>query len=423
MRSMILKTFSVLAFAAVVFPVLFSFDINTFGNINALRILYYYGIGAVVFAFGYVEEQLSKVHKKLRILLRIIGCLSFGAGFLALLIGGDGPMAFALGACCVFGFFLGERAGAKNFADMYPLTALAVYIVLTIACYIFVRVAANEEINEAAAETVVAAFAIEFTAAALLLNQSGIFERANMRRETRASLPKGLTAYNAALVLGFTVTGLLLCIFRKQIAWVLEQAALIIGKAILALMSLFDAEPMEIETTGDAEIGPGLQFYEYTWYFAEAFAIISLIVIIIIFRHKIFNAIKAFFIRLGAFFSGRPEESSVRPEFIDVFENYSSGRNRRGENDNIYAARRKYKSEHDPTKKYRNGYRVLLFRIKSVNHRLSPADTVPVQAQRGSELFGESLGSVAKVYDEVRYNGTVPSESELAELDTLVDTK
>lgn len=423
MRSFILKTFSVLAFAAVVFPVLFSFDINTFGNMSALRILYYYGIGAAVFALGYVEEQISKAHKKLRIPLRILGCLSFGAGFLALLIGGDGAMVFAFGACCVFAFFIGERAGAKNFADMYPLTALAVYIVLTIVCYIFVRVAANEDINAAAAETVVAAFAIEFTAAALLVNQSGIFERANMRRETRASLPKGLTAYNAALVLGFTVTGLLLCIFRKQVAWALEQAVLIIGKAIYAFLSLFNAEPMEIETPGNGELGAGLQIAEYSWYFAEAFGIISLIVIIVIFRHKIFDAIKAFFIRLGAFFSGRPEESSVRPEFIDVFENFSSGRNRRGENDNIYAVRRKYKAEHDPVKKYRHGYRVLLFRIKSVNRRLSPADTVPVQAQRGADFFGDSLTSVARVYDEVRYNGSKPDEAQLSELDKLVDIK
>jgi uncharacterized membrane protein YhdT len=331
-------------------------------------------------------------------------------------------MVFALGVCCVFAFFIGERAGLKNFADMFPLTALAVYIVLTIACYIFVRVAANAEINTAAADTVVAAFAVEFTAAALLVNQGGIFERANMRRETRASLPKGLTAYNAALVLGFTVTGLLLCVFRKQVAWLLEQAALIIGKAIFAFFSLFNAEPMEIETPGEGEIGAGLQFYEYTWYFAEAFAIFSLIALVIIFRHKIFAAIKAFFARLGAFFSGRPEES-VHPEFIDVFENYSSGRARAGDIDGLREVRRKYRAERDPAKKYRSGYRLLLFRIKAVNSRLSRADTVPVQAQRGSELFGERLSDVAKVYDGVRYNGEIPDETKLSELDTLVETK
>ena len=43
--------------------------------------------------------------------------------------------------------------------------------------------------------------------------------------------------------------------------------------------------------------------------------------------------------------------------------------------------------------------------------------------QSRSEFFGEELGSVAKVYDEVRYNGAVPSEAQLAALDTLVDTK
>ena len=420
MRGTVLKILATLAFAAVVFPFMFACDINTYGNISALRMLFYYGIGAAVFLLGYVSAQASKAHRKLRIPLRAAGFLCFGAGFLSLLITGDGVTVFAFGVCCVFAYFIGERAGYKNFADMFPMSAFAFYIFLTIGCYIFVRVAANEDINTAAADTVVAAFAVEFTCAALLVNQSGIFDRANMRKETKSSLPKGLTAYNAALILGFTVTALVLLIFRKQLAWLLTEAIMALVRVMMWFMSLFHAEPMTIETPEGGELGPGWIFYEYSWYIAEAFGIISLIALAVIFRKKIFAAIKGFFARLGAFFSGRPEESE-HPEFIDVFENYSSGRRNGFTGDNVYAVQRKYKSETDPVKRFRYGYRILLFRIKAVNQRLTPADTVSVQAQRGEARFGhDEMQSAAMTYDGVRYGGQVPDGEQLSQLDDMI---
>ncbi|MBO6301048.1 MAG: hypothetical protein J6N15_01250 [Ruminiclostridium sp.] len=420
MRNIVLKTFAVLAFSAVVFPFLFGCDINTYGNISALRMLCYYGIGAAVFALGYVSAQAAKAHKKLRLPLRLAGALTFAAGFLSLVIGGDGVTVFALGVSSVFAYFIGERAGYRNFADMFPLTAFAVYIVLAIGCYIFVRVAANEEINAAASDTVVAAFALEFLAAALLVNQSGIFDRANMRAETKSSLPKGLTAYNAALVLGITVTGLTLCVFRKQIAWLIQECIFAVVRVIHWLFSLFEAEEMPLEASEGGEIGAGWAFYEYTWYFVEVFVIISFIVLIVVFRHKIFGAIKAFFSRLGAFLSGRPEESA-HPEFTDVFEDISYGRHRRESSDNVHAVKRKYAAEKDPALKYRLGYRVLLYRIRAVNRRLMPSDTVPVQAERGAERFGSELADVAQTYENVRYDNATPEKEKLAMLDELLN--
>lgn len=422
MKGTLLKILSVLAFSAVVFPFIFGCDINTYGNISIPRILFYYGIGAVMFLLGYLDSAVTKSHKKLRIPMRILGILTFGAGFLSLLIDGDGVTVFALGVCCVFWFFIGERAGFKNFADMYPLTAFAVYIVLAIACYIFVRVAANDEINEAASDAVVTAFAAEFAAAALLVNQSGIFDRANMRKETKASLPRSLTAYNAALVLGFTVTGLALCVFRKQLAWLLEQAAIAIMRFLLWLSELFSAEYMEIEQGGSGEIGISYTISEDEPYLLEIFVVVALIALAVIFRRKLLDAVKGFFARLGAIFSGRPEES-VHPEFTDVFEDYSSEKRRRPLSDNIYAVRRKYLAESDPGRKFRYGYRIILFRIKAVNDRLSPSDTVSVQTERGAERFGEGLRGVAGAYACVRYGNAVPTAQQLEELQALVEMK
>ncbi|MBQ3841635.1 MAG: hypothetical protein II820_02965 [Ruminiclostridium sp.] len=421
MKGTLLKILSVLAFSAVVFPFLFGCDVNRYGNIDALRILYYYGVGAAVFGLGYLGAEIKKAHPKLSIPIRAFGLITFGAGFAALIIGGDASTVFALGVCSIFAFFIGERCRFKNFADMFPLSAFAVYIVLTLGCYIFVSITAPEKINAQASDTITASFVIEFTAAALLLNQSGIFDRANMRKETKTSLPKGLTGYNAALVLGVTVTGLLLCIFRKQIAWVLEQAVIILIRAFVAFASLFTAERMEIVTGTNEGIGRGFIEMSEESYLLQALGILVLVVIVIRLRKHIFKAIKDFFGYLGSLLAGRVEESA-RPEFKDVFENYSSRNSRREQNDNIYAVKRRYRSETDPVTKYRLGYRVLLYRIKSVNQRLSPADTTSVQAERGSSFFGrEPLSTVAQTYDSVRYGSLSPAQQELSALSDLIE--
>lgn len=421
MKGTLLKILSVLAFSAVVFPFLFGCDVNRYGNIDVLRILYYYGIGAVLFGIGYLGAELKKAHPKLGIPIRIFGLLTFAAGFLALFIGGDASTVFALGSCSIFAFFIGERCRFKNFADMYPLSAFAVYIVLTTACYIFVSFTSPEEIRTTVTDTITAAFVIEFTAAALLLNQSGIFDRANMRKETKTSLPKGLTGYNAALVLGITVTGLVLCLFRKQIAWLLEQIVIILIRAVFIIASLFTAERMEIQP-GEAEgIGRGFAETADEAYILEALAVLVLIAVVIKFRRQIFKAIKEFFGRLGALLAGRVEESA-RPDFKDVFENCSSRPNRLLQNENIYAVKRRYNSETDPVRKYRLGYRVLLYRIKSVNQRLSPSDTTSVQSERGADFFGkEPLASVVSTYENVRYGTHSPTQPQLSELSELIN--
>lgn len=423
MKGMFLKIIAVIAFAAVSFPFLICFDSMIYKNISPLRMLYYYGVGAVISVIGYLGAQLSKTHKKLRIPIRIFGLITFAAGFLSVPINGNYDMVFALGVTCVFMFYIGERTGYKNFADMYPLAAFGTYTMIALLFYIISLFQTEETGLTALPDIILAAFVIEVAASALLVNQSGIFDRANMRKETKASVPKGLTSFNAALVLGFTVTGMLLCVFRKQIAWVLEQACLIIIKAIVALVNLFRAERMEIETEA-GEGGSLMGFVESpAAHIFEAFIIIALVVLIIVFRKKIFSAIRAFFSKLGALLGGRPEESE-HPEFTDVFENYSSSSGRGKKNDSLYSVKRKFDSETDPRKKYRLGYRILLFRIKAVNQRLSPADTTSVQAERGYERFGKNeMNSTVAVYDGIRYGSAIPDNEQLDMLESLVEKK
>ena len=423
MKSNLLKITAALAFAAVMFPFLFSVDINTYGNISVLRILFCYAAAAAVFAAGTVLAKLSRRHKKLTVPVRIAGALFFFAGFLSLLIKGDGVSVFALGVLCVFAFFIGERYAYKNFADMFPLSAFAFYIVLTIGCYIFAYAAAGEEIRETALNIITGSFALEFILAALLTNQAGIFDKANMRAETKTSLPKGLSAYNAALVLGFTVIGLGLLIFREPLAWLLRQAVIILIKAIFYLSQLFNAQKMSIEPGEAGDIDPTGYTTGRFAYILEAVAVITIIVLIMVFRRHIFMAVKSFFLRLGALFSGRPEESE-QPEFTDVFENCTTKERLRSKPDNIYAVRRKYDSETDPRRKLRYGYQIILLRIRAVNQRLTPADTTAAHIGRGAARFTEDkMTAAVSAYDAVRYGDETPSERQLEAVDELVREK
>ena len=421
MKSTLLKILSTFAFAMVVFPFLFVCDINAFRGISWLRMLFCFGIGAVPFAVGYASSVVSKKHRRLKVPMRIAGFLMFGAGFLYLLIGGDAFTVFALGCACVFFFFIGERFGYKNFADMFPLSAFGAYIVLTLGCFIAVKVSSDESYVRAAADTVIAAFAGEFTAAALLTNQSGIFDRANMRKETRSTLPKGLSAYNAAMVLGMTVTGLVLCIFREQIAWVLTQIVLAAVKVMLYLASLFHAERMPLEQSEEGELGNGLLQSSPLGYLFEVLGAAVIVTLIVIFRRQILAAIKSFFSRLGSLFSGRPDESR-QPEFTDVYEDRAPAR-RNGDNaESFYAVKKAFRKETNARKKYRLGYRVLLYRLKGADLRLIPSDTVSVQAQRGAAYFGaEEMSEVADVYEGVRYGKEIPTDAQLEKLGELTE--
>ncbi len=420
MKSTLLKILSTAAFAMVVFPFLFVCDINAFRGISALRMLCCFGVGCIPFAAGYASSVISKKHKRLKIPMRIAGNLMFGLGFLYLPLGGDAFTVFALGSSCVFFFFIGERFGYKNFADMFPLSAFGFYIVLTLGCFIAVKVSSDESYVRAAADIVIGAFAGEFTAAALLTNQSGIFDRANMRKETRSTLPKGLSAYNAAMVLGMTVTGLVLCIFREQIAWVLSQIVLAAVKVMLYLASLFHAETMPLEQSEEGEIGNGMITSSPWGYLLEVLGAAVIVTLIVIFRRQIFAAIKSFFSRLGALFSGRPEESR-RPEFTDVYEEHAHSRSKGDGADSIYAVRRAFRKETDTRRKYRLGYRVLLCRLKGADLRLAPSDTVSVQAERGSAYFGSAMCEIAEVYEGVRYGTSTPTEQQLSDLSGLVE--
>lgn len=419
MRSGILKFLAVISFGLVTFPFVLTNDVLAFENISVLRILAYYCAFGVVFGFGYAFGKATLKRKKLIFAGRVIGVLTFGLGLVMLTFTKEINIVFAVGASAVLWYFLGERASRKHYADIFPAFMFGVYICVTLLCYLFYGAMCPRELKEPVQGAVIAAFMIELCLAALLINQSGIYDKANRRRETRTMLPKGLSGYNAALVLAVTMLGLFLYLFTDKIVWLLNELVRLVIKAALFIMKGY-SEFMATEAVDyNVADGSGYTPAETNDLWNLVFIII-LITVVIVFRKKIFSYIKELFRRIYGFFSRETEISEAEPEFTDVFEELDSSRRRNSGSVSLSRLMKLYRSEADPIKKYRFGYGLLLRQLRICKADIREADTVSVQHEKGRAICGAELKSVTDSYDRLRYNDSTVTDEELKQLDELI---
>ena len=418
-RNVFLKIFSALSLGLVGFPFVFSCDVNCYGAIDGIRILLYYGAFLIIGSLGYFFAAALSANKALRAITRIIGALCFGLGFISLPFGGDPFLIIALGLNSVFWYFIGKRSRENIFADIFPLYFFGIYIVLSLVCYIFMAIAAPEEIKALVMRIMLIAFMVEFSAAALLINQSGIFERANRRKDTRATLPKGLSGYNAFMVGTAAVILSLVCIFADYIADFLRLLIRFFIELYFSIVSMFNAEKMSIEESeGAVKPSLGVAANSFEWW--QVLAVLIFLAILFIFRKKIAGAIKGVFSRLMGFLSSENKNNEEK-EFYDIVEDYDSTKSRREAVFSDGKLFKLYKSEKDGNKKYRFGYRIILRKIKLFNPTLMPSDTTGIQVKKGTELYGyNDLSAVAKCYERLRYNDENITEKELSDLDSLI---
>ncbi len=416
MRSGILKFLAVISFGLVTLPFVLTNDVLAFENISVLRmILYYCGFG-IVFGLGYAFGRVTVKRKKLILLERFTGLLTFCGGLLLFFITDEFGVIFAVGASAVLWYFLGERAAHKHYADIFPAFMFGIYIGVTLLCYLFYGAMCEKELKDPVQTAVIIAFMVEMCLAALLINQSGIYDKANRRRETRTMLPKGLSGYNAALVTGVTVCGLMLYIFSDKIVWLLNEIVRLFIKLFLFLMHGY-SEFMEIES-GESSADPMGYSGNETYDLWNLLLFVVIIVLLIIFRRQIWHTLKGFFSRIIGFFAKETTLSEAEPEFVDVFEQVSDVR--KGRDLSYSALMKRYKKETDPVKKYRLGYGVLLWQMKYCKAKLTASDTVTDQYEKGREIFGAELQVIASAYDKLRYDGAIVTEEQLDLLDSLI---
>lgn len=418
-RNLFLKIFAALSLGLVGFPFVFSSDVNCYGEINGIRILLYYGAFLLLAGFGYVLGAALSSKKLHRIILRTLGILCFGSGLICLPFGGDFFLLMALGLNSVFWYFVGKRVSEKVFADIFPLYFFGIYIVLALVCYIAISVTGAEEFKAVALRVLFIDFMIEFCAAALLINQSGIYERANRRKDTRATLPKGLSGYNALMVGSVAAVLSLVCIFAESIADFLRFVLGYLVKLYFDIISIFNAEKIGIQQSEEGampDIGSSSESVEW-W---QVVSVIMLVAILIAMRKRIVAAIKYICSRIVEILS-KESVNTAEKEFYDIIEEYDSGKKQKSILLSDGKLMKLYKGEKDLTKKYRFGYRIILRKIKSFNPALLPSDTTGLQVQKGAELYGyDNLSEVAKYYEGLRYNDEDITDKELSVLDGLV---
>lgn len=416
MRSGILKFLAIVSFGLVTFPFVLTNDVLAFGNISVLRILAYYGGFAVVFGLGYAFGRVTVKRRKLIPLERFCGILSFCGGLILLAFTDEVNIILAAGASCILWYFLGERAAHKHYADIFPAFMFGVYIGVTLICYLFYGAMSQPELKEPVQTAVIIAFMVEMCLAALLINQSGIYDKANRRRETRTMLPKGLSGYNAALITGITVCGLLLYVFSDVIVWLLNELVRLLIRLFLLILNGY-SEFMAIDE-GSGEYSPGSYTGIGNYDGWDILLYVVAIVVIIIFRRQIWCAIKGFFSRIAGFFSKETSLSEAEPEFVDIFEQVSGVKKIR--DISYQTLMKQYKKENDPVKKYRLGYGVLLWQMKYCKAKLIPSDTVNAQYEKGREIFGGELEKITTAYDRLRYDDETVSDEQLRALDSMI---
>lgn len=415
MRARILKILAVAAFGMVTLPLMLVNDVIAFGGFSLLRFAAYYAAFGLLFALGYALANASKKRKKLLVLSRAVGILCFFLSFLPALFTEGIGLIVTVGFCAAFWYFLGERAAVKHYADFFPAFALVVYIVVTLGAYISCGMISDEKLGKSVGGAVIVMFAVELVMSAMLINQSGIYDKANRRSEIRAMLPKGLSGYNAALVLIIVSAGLGLYFFKDYIIVFLTTLARLIVQFIIFIMCM-NSESMEIQDSeeGSAPLfsADGMPLNQLTM----TLFIAMLIILAIIYRKKIWRAVKDFAKRIRDFFTREQPESGEDTGFVDFFEELPAAR-RKNEPINDSKLLRLYRAERDPREKYRLGYRIILRELNKNRAKIVPPDTVNEQLEKGKTVCGGDFGEITLVYSALRYDDETVTTEQLAALE------
>lgn len=419
MREKLLKTLAVFAFGMVSFPVVLTGDAHSFGSISAIRLLFYYAVYLAVFALGYFLGQITKRRKRLLIPCRLLGAGTFFLSLFLLRYTEQATVILAAGAGAVFWYFLGERASRKHYADFFPIFAFGIYIVVTVFSYFAFSFSAAEALRPAVQNAVVGSFLTELCLAALLINQSGIYDKASRRRETKTMLPRGLSGYNAALILLFTGAGLALYLFSGQLAQLLRETVRLILTLLLYLMRIFSTtmEAVPGETGDLSDMLPKNGPIELWNILAPLFAA----ALILVFRKQLWAWLKSVGRAILDFFGKDAAESAEPPDFVDLLEEAPPSPKKGTPALSDAQLLRRYRAQTDRLQKYRLGYRLLLRKMNRSNAGILPSDTAAAHLEKGRRVYGEALSPIMEGYNAVRYHEEEAGADPTAALDKILN--
>lgn len=426
-----LKALAYIGQFAALFPLIPALEVLSIGAFIPWHFAAVYGVWLAFWTFGLLAARfirrvrsgknfskklvpimnlLLKIGFLLPTALFITGCVLLkpnpGVYFCVLL----GGIVIYFGGC----FSLG-----KAYSDIFSRTWFALYMISSIIFTIMFALSVKGELAARGGRMLCFGFAFIILVSALLTNQTNIDTCTNQRDRGRAVLPWGLRRYNALLGMGIFAVALGLFAFAVPIANFLKMVGGAVVNAFLYIAKTIDGwfhysdEPIEIEPVEDPGFNGGSIEANNSSVgdFIAILMIAALIVLIIVFRKRIVQAIKNFFAPL---FKDRRKTSDV-PFADEITSSAAKPPTERMKRKEERELERRYDREASPERKYRLGYELFLLRLAKTSKPPKPSDTTDVHREKGESAFGEDMSGISETYNRVRYADVQPTSAELAE--------
>ncbi len=437
MKNRLLKICAAISMLIIPLPMMLMFDSAAFKEQNILRYLFYFLTAIPSVASGYLLQKIRATQTKPKkifmmsltmiitlVVMFVITCITVNSINESTEYSFNGTyVIFALLPAISLWFLLGIKLTRKSFSDVYTPLWLCIFMVETFLCYVFAFFLKEDHPLMTDAQSAMAYLVIIMALiVALLINQSNIETQISQRRNTNLIVPKGLKAYNAKLIIIVGIVILFTMLFRKIIAdvlWWLIQNTLRLIDTILQLVKMETSAPITPDGTipdspliGIQESGPDFTVY---------IIFIIALVLVIIFRKKIFAFFKSIAMKIYSKFSAKETESFANENYVDYYEpiiQQSQIIKRETEIDCL----KRYKKEKDSTEKYRLGYRLYMMWLAKRNKGMTEKLTVEQQKSISRTTYhgNADIEGISDCYAEIRYNDCVADNEKLSVMDELV---
>ena len=304
----------------------------------------------------------------------------------------------------------GYSTHKKEYSDIFSRGWFALYFMAALVCSLIIYFTRDKDIMSAAGYQFCIGFGVLIVFAAILTNQTNIDICTHQRDSGKLALPKGLRGYNCGLVAAVVAVIVALLLFAVPLAQLMWLGLKQILGLILSLIQRFGgSEQSDVILPGGEGGSVAVETGDNSFAAAASvFLILALIGIVILFRKQIAafcRGIVAPLFRLKE----NEEHIAYMDEFSEIPE--TRGISRRKREQQLYKLFRK---ENDPTRKYRLGYRLMLFRLSMTQYPPVPTDNTDIHRVKGENaLHNDDVRQIVSTYNDVRYSGRVPTTDEL----------
>ncbi len=424
-----LTALSIIAQLLTVFPFAVLCEGVAFGGYTWWHFFAYYAAFAVFYISGRFFSAWAGSSKRSRSFRSFAAFLSRAAVALpiiafvvasALLSLSTGVYLYALPAGLIM-YHAGYTSHGKGYSDIFTRGWFALFFVAAIVAVVIISFVHEPEVKSGAAMLLCGSFGVLIVLAAVLTNQTNIDICTHQRDAGRVALPKGLRAYNSALVAAVVAVIVALLFFAAPLAGLFWAGIKQIFALLLTLLQGLGGTAAQDDVLSDTDpFGGGFGSGASGNGFASALAvllIVGILVLVIKFRKQIVAAIKGFFAPLFRV-KEQEEQLAYMDELSDIPDTARTSSRRKREQQ-LYKL---YRKETDPVTKYRIGYRLMLMRLELTSYPPVPPDSTDIhKAKCKSALFSDEAQQIISVYNAVRYNGSVPTPEQLSQQEGFIN--